>query len=253
MKRILGYGLLGALTFVLSLLWLAPATLVTDRIVERLPGFSVQTVEGRATEGSARGVQWRGVRLDRLHWNWWAPALWTGWLEFRLDADDPEIKLSGKVAVNPDRRLRVRDASGRLPLAQASALAGQSGLPLQGVVEFNLRELSLTAAGRPQTADGVIHLLDTRITLGQPLNLGAFTVQLTPASPEGIQGAVQDQGGPLALEGTLNLLPDGHYRFAGRAAVRDDDNPALRQAMNLLGPPGGDGRWVLNLAGVLPL
>jgi hypothetical protein len=85
------------------------------------------------------------------------------------------------------------------------------------------------------------------------LNLGAFTVQLTPASPEGIQGAVQDQGGPLALEGTLNLLPDGHYRFAGRAAVRDDDNPALRQAMNLLGPPGGDGRWVLNLAGVLPL
>jgi len=253
MKRILGYGLLGVVTFVLSLLLLAPATLVTDRIVERLPGFSVQTVEGLATEGSARGIQWRGVRIDRLNWNWRALALWTGWLEFRLDADDPEIKLSGKVAVNPGRRLRLRDASGRLPLARLSALAGQPRLPLQGVVGFDLRELSLNAAGRPQTADGVIHLLDTRITLGQPLNLGAFTVQLAPAGPESIQGAVKDQGGPLALEGTLNLLPDGHYRFAGRAAVRDDGNPALRQAMSLLGPPSSDGRWALNFSGVLPL
>lgn len=253
MKRILGYGLLGVLTFVLSLLLLAPAALVTDRIAEHLPGFSVQTVEGLATEGSARGIQWRGVRVDRLNWNWRAPALWTGWLEFRLDADDPEIKLSGKVAVNPGRRLRLRDASGRLPLARLSALAGQLWLPLQGVVELNLRELSLNAAGRPQTADGVIHLLNTRIALDQPLNLGDFRVQLTPASPEGIQGAVEDHDGPLALEGTLNLLPDGHYHFAGRAAVRDDGNLALRQAMNLLGPPGGDGRWALNFSGVLPL
>lgn len=253
MKRILGYGLLGVLAFVLSLLLLAPATLVTDQIARRLPGFGVQTVEGLATEGSARGVQWRGVRIDRLNWNWRALALLTGWLEFRLDADDPEIKLSGKVAIDPGRRLRLRDASGRLLLARLGALAGQPKPPLQGVMEFNLRELSLNAAGWPQTADGVIHLLNARTTLGQPLNLGDFTVRLTPASPEGIQGAVKDHDGPLALEGTLNLLPDGRYRFIGQAAVRDAGNPSLRQAMNLLGPPGGDGRWALNFSGVLPL
>ncbi len=252
MKRVLRYGLLGVLAFLLFLLLLAPASLVTDLLAGRLTGFKAQTVAGLATEGSAQGVHWRGVRIERLNWNWRAPALLTGWLEFGLDADDPEIKLNGKVATNPGRRLRLRDMSGRLPLARLSALTGQSKLPLQGVIEFNLRDLSLNAAGRPQTADGVVHLRNTRTTLGQPLNLGDLTIQLTPAMPEGIQGMIKDNEGPLALEGTLNLLPDGRYRFTGQAAVRDPGNQSLRQAMNMLGPPGGDGRWALNFSGVLP-
>ena len=253
MKRVLRYSLLGLLAFLLSLLLLAPATLVTGLLAERLTGFSVQTVEGLATEGLARGVHWRVVRIERLTWNWQALALLTGWLELRLDADDPEIKLIGNVAVNPGRRLRFRDLSGRLLLAQLGALAGQPKLPLQGVVEFSLRDLYLNAAGRPQTASGVVHLLNMRATLGQPLNLGDFTLQLAPAHPEGIQGTIKDNDGPLALDGTLSLLPDGRYRFTGQAAVRDAGNQALRQAMNLLGPPGGDGRWALHFSGVLAL
>lgn len=252
MKRVLRYGLLGLLAFLLSLLLLAPASMITGLLAERLPGFSVQTVEGLASEGSARGVHWRGARIERLNWNWQALALLTGWLELRLGIDDPEIKLIGNAAINPGRRLRFRDLSGRLPLGRLGALAGYTKLPLQGVVEFNLRDLYLNAAGQPQTANGVVYLLNARTTLGQPLNLGDFIVQLTPANPEGIQGAVKDKDdGPLALDGTLNLLPDGRYRFTGQAAVRDAGNPALRQAMSLLGPPGGDGRWALNFSGVL--
>ena len=254
MKRLLGYGLLGVLAFVLFLLVLAPATLVTDRLAEHLPGFSTQTVEGLATEGSARGVQWRGVRIERLDWNWQALALLTGWLEFRLHADDPESQsnVSGNVSVNPGRRLRGHDLMGQLPIARLAALAGPFRLPLQGVVKFNLQELILNAAGRPYRADGVIYLLNARTTLGQPLSLGDFTIHLTPATPEGIQGTIKDNDGPLALEGALNLSPDGRYHFTGQAAVRDASNPALLQALNLLGPPGGDGRWALNFSGILP-
>ena len=251
MKRVLRYGLLGVLAFLLFLLLLAPASLVTDRLAERLTGFNVQTAEGLATEGSARGIHWHGVRIERLNWNWQALALLTGWLELRLDTEDPDIKLNGKIAVNPGRRLRLRDASGRLSLARLSALTGLSKLPLQGVVEFNVQDLSLNAAGRPQTANGVIQLLNARTTLGQPLNLGDITLQLTPAIPEGIQGVVKDNGGPLALEGALSLLPDGRYHFTGQAAARDAGNQTLRQTLNLLGPPGGDGRWALNFSGVL--
>lgn len=251
MKRVLGYGLLGLLAFLVFLLLLAPATLVTGLLAGRLTGFGVQSVEGLATEGSAHGVTWRGVQIERLNWNWRALALLTGWLEFRLETGDPEIKLIGDVAMNPGRRLRIRDASGQLPLARLGALAGSSKPPLQGLVEFKLRDLYLNANSQPQAANGIIYLRNARTTLGQPLNLGDFTLQLAPASPEGIQGTVKDNNGPLVLEGTLTLLPDGRYRLAGQAAVRDASNQALRQAMNLLGPPGGDGRWALNFSGVL--
>jgi hypothetical protein len=42
MKRGLGYGLLGLAAFLLFLLLLAPATLLTDQIGARLAGFSAQ-------------------------------------------------------------------------------------------------------------------------------------------------------------------------------------------------------------------
>lgn len=253
MKRALGYGLLGLLAFLLFLVLLAPATLVIDLLGEHLPGFSVQAVEGRATGGSAQGLRWRGARIERLSWDWRPLALFTGWLEFKLDADDPEAKLTGNAAVGWDRRWRFQDLAGRLSLTQAGALAGQPPkLPLQGVVEFSLRNLYLNSAGRPQSAHGMVRLLNLRAVLDQPLNLGDFVVQLTKADPEGIQGAVQDNDGPLALAGTFKLLPDSRYRFNGQATVRDPANRALLQTINLwFGPPGSDGRWTWSFAGVL--
>ncbi|QQS53825.1 MAG: type II secretion system protein N [Candidatus Competibacteraceae bacterium] len=251
MKRVLGYGLLGLLAFLLFLLLLAPAGLVVDLLDERLPNLDVRSVDGTLTEGSALGVNWRDTLIRRLNWDWRPFALLGGWLEFRLDTDDPEAKLTGNAAIGWGGRLRFRDFSGRLLLAKLNKLAGQSKLPLRGVVEFSLRELYLSAAGLPQSAYGVVYLLNLRARLGQPLNLGDFIVQLSPAPPGGIQGAIKDNNAPLELEGTLSVSPDGRYRFSGSAAVRDAGNQALRQALNLLGPPGGDGRWKLDFSGVL--
>lgn len=253
MKRILGYGSLGLLAFLLFLLLLAPATLVTDRLGERLSGFSVGKVEGTVTEGSLADLRWRGVRIERLNWDWRPLALFTGWLEFKLDAGDPEAKLTGSAGFGWGRRWRFQDLTGRLPITKLATLAGQPRLPLQGIVEFSLRDLYLDAAGQPQSANGPVRLLNLRATLGQPLNLGDFLVQLTAANPAGVRGTIRDSGGPLALEGGFNLAPDGRYRFTGQAAVRDPGNRALLQAMNLLGQAGGDGRWPLSFSGVLAL
>ncbi|MFZ1829589.1 MAG: type II secretion system protein N [Candidatus Competibacteraceae bacterium] len=253
MKNLLGYGLLGLLAFLLFLLLLAPATLVVGPLTQELPGFRVQTVEGAATEGVANGVSWRGVQVKRLTWDWRPLALLTGWLEFHLKIDDPEIKLVGHAAINAGRHLRFQQLTGRLSVAELALFAGQPKLPLQGVVEFDLWELRLHPLGQPQTVDGVAHLLNLRVTLGQPLALGDFTAQLQPADPAGVQAIIQDKNGPLALEGMFSLMPDGRYRFNGQAAVRDANNRALRQAMNLLGPPGSDGRWALSFSGVLSL
>ena len=108
------------------------------------------------------------------------------------------------------------------------------------------------AGGAPLPPVSYTHLdVYKRQTLGQPLTLGDFVVEATPADPSGIQGKIQDDNGPLTLAGTFILLPDGRYRFSGQAAVRDAGNQALRQALNLLGPPDGNGRWTLNFSGIL--
>lgn len=251
MKRGLGYGLLGLAAFLLFLLLSAPATLLTDQIGARLAGFSAQAAEGTATDGAMLGASWRGVRVERLTWRWRPLALFAGRLEFDLKTDDPEIKLTGNAALGLSRQTAVRNLAGRLPLAKLGNLAGSAKPPLDGLAEIDLRELALSPAGRPLAARGAIRLQNLRATFGPPLNLGDYVVQLDSAGAEGVRGQAKDNGGPLALEGALNVLPDGRYRFNGQAAIRDAGNPALRQAMSLLGPPGGDGRWALNFSGVL--
>ena len=245
------YALLGLFAFLGFLLLQTPATLVIDLLTERLPGFSAQTVEGSAPGGTAAGVRWRNLQIDQLRWSWRPLALFTGWLEFSLKVDDPELRLAGQAALNPGRDLRLRQLVGTLPLARLAGAAGYPGLPAQGTVELNLAEVRLNPGGRPLAATGIVRLQNLQTTLGQPLTLGDFTAELKPADPEGIQGVVQDNNGPLALEGAFSLTPDGRYQFTGHAAVPDANNRALRQAMSLLGPPGGDGRWILNFSGKL--
>lgn len=252
MKNALPYSLLGLLAFLSFLLLLAPANLVTEQLAKRLPGFSVHTVEGAATDGSVQGLSWRGVRIDRLQWKWQPLALLAGWLEFHVNIDDPEMKLAGMAAIDASQRMRFRDLTGRLFFTELTVLAGQPKLPLQGIIEFDLTDLHLNPARHPLSASGTIHIAGLRITLGrQPLILGDFTAQISSADPEGIQGTIKDNNGPLILEGTFGLLSDGRYRFNGQTAVRDANNHALRQAMNLLGPSDGDGRWRLSLSGIL--
>ncbi|MBE2295652.1 MAG: type II secretion system protein N [Phycisphaerales bacterium] len=251
MKQFLRYGLLGLLAFLLFLPLLAPAGLMVDLFGKQM-GFSVETIEGSTTAGSAQGVRWRELSIKRLSWNWRPLALLGGWLEFQLDADDPEAKLMGNVAVGWGGRLRFQDFSGHLPMVKLSELARQPKLPLQGIVKFDLQELRLSASGQPQSAEGRVNVMNLRTMLNRPLDLGDFTVQLNPAAPEGIQGMIKDSRSPLTLEGVLDVAPDGRYRFRGTAAARDaSSQPFLRQALSLLGPPGSDGRWKLDFSGVL--
>ncbi|MDV7395332.1 type II secretion system protein N, partial [Arthrospira platensis SPKY1] len=74
---------------------------------------------------------------------------------------------------------------------------------------------------------------------------------LHTTEPAGVRGAIQDQGGPLALDGVLNLAPDGGYRFNGRTTIRDAGDQSLRQALDMLGPADNDGYWTLSFSGVL--
>lgn len=251
MKPVVGYVLLGLASFLIFLALLAPATLLADQFGQRLSGFSAQAVEGSASRGSMSGVHWHGLRIDRLSWRWRPLALLAGRLEFSLRSDDPELMLTGDAAFGFNRRLQFRQLVGQLPVGRLGQLAASNKLPVDGVVAFDLPALELNASGWPLAAQGAVQLLNLRALLGQPLNLGDYRLQVEPAGADGIRGQLKDANAPLALDGTLNLTPDGRYRLNGQVALRETGNAALRQALSLLGPPGGDGRWTLNFSGAL--
>ena len=250
MKRWLGYGLLGLLAYVIFMLIQFPAANFIDLLGRYLPGLTAQEVQGSARKGTAREVRLHDTRFETLSWRFRPLALVKGRLEYRVIAEAPQLRLEGAAGVGLRRQLQIEDLSGRLPLPRAIALIGRPTLPLNGNVELNLTALHLDREGRPRAAYGTTRLLDTRTTLGRPLDLGDFSAELT-TEDQTILGTIKDNGGPLELTGVLALTPDGRYRFTGQVALRDPNNQDLRQALTALGQPGADGKWQMEFTGVL--
>jgi hypothetical protein len=250
MKRWLGYGLLGLVAYVVFLLSQLPATLLMDSIAQRVPGFAVQDIRGSVFNGAAQGVRLRGAPIESLSWQWRFLPLFLGRVEYQIGMVDPELRVSGNVAVGLDRQLRITDLTGSLPLAKLMALLGYAPLAISGQVHIDAASLHLVATGLPRAATGALRLLGTRITLGRPLELGDFSAEFSTRDQD-IVGNVKDQGGPLELTGALTLTPDGRYRFNGQVGIREQSNHELGQALSILGRPGADGKWKLNFTGTL--
>ncbi|PIE83400.1 MAG: hypothetical protein CSA09_00535 [Candidatus Contendobacter odensis] len=250
MRSILRYGLLALVAFLLFLLLLAPAQLVTDGLSAYLPKFKVHKATGTAINGVGWGIDWHGVHIDRLSWRWQSLALLSGWLELDLKVQDAKFPLTSKVAIAPSGRLRFKDVTGQLPLTKLAKLVGQR-LPVTGILRPDLQNLYLDSAKRPQAAHGEIQVLNLRTRSRQPLTLGDFTIQLRSLEPEGIQGLITDNNAPLILKATLQFMPDGRYHFNGEAAIRDPDNRKLQQLTKWLGTANAQGRWNLKFSGIL--
>lgn len=248
MKTLLGYGLLTLAAWAAFMLILFPAPALLGLAAQRLPALQVRTVEGLALDGRVEDIRFNGLRLESLDWRFDPAALLQGRLGLRLAAREPQLNLDATVSVGPGRDLRVGDLRGRLSLPRAAELFRLPPLPLDGELELDLAELRVDAQRRPQAARGAARLLGARTTLGRSLELGAFRVELTTVE-DGILGTVSDEGGPLALTGTVTLSPEGSYRFQGEIGARDGANPQLRQALGVLGRPGPGGTWRVDYAG----
>lgn len=251
MRRRLAYILLGLLAYVVFLVLLCPASLLIEQLSQRLPGFSAQSVQGSAVQGAAQSVQLSATaRLETIAWRLRLFPLLLGRLEYDLQLSAPELNIRGIASLGWDRQLRLVALNGQLPLPRAIALAGRPPPPLNGTLELDNVALRLNRDYRPTEVGGLIHLRNLGTSFGNPLSLGNFDIQLqTQASA--LVASVQDQGGPLQLNGSLTLDPDGRYRFTAQAAPRDQNNRELYQALGLLGRPDGNGKWMFDFAGSL--
>lgn len=250
MKRTVGYILVGLVAYVAFLALQFPAATFAGLLAQRLPGLAMGGVEGSAVAGAAEDLHLRGTRFDSVTWRWQPQGLLLGRLTYRVTAENDQLDVQGDIGTGWGGGLRVSDLSGQLALPRAIALLGRPPPPLDGELTLDLDELRLGANGLPQAAEGTAQLRNVRLALGSALNLGDFQVQVSTTDGD-IVSVVKDQGGPLALDGTLTLSADGRYRFTGQLAPRETASQELGAALRALGRPGGDGQWRINYAGTL--
>lgn len=251
MKRWPIYALVGLLGYGVFMLAYFPAANLLALAGDQVPGgLRAAQTEGTLLAGSAKNLRLGHGTIQSLTWRWRPLALFTGRWEYALAVREPGLDLSAMVSLDSARAIRITGLQGQAALERVAALASPYPLLLDGDLTLQMEELCLDPTGIPNAARGTIQLSDTRTSIGRAFALGDFYATFTTADKI-IRGEIKDTGGPLDLTGTLTHDPDGRYGFSGELGVRDESNAELRQILGILGQPGTDGKWPLELTGSL--
>jgi hypothetical protein len=229
-----------AVIFVLTLLVRLPAgvlSLLLPRDVQ------CQDSGGTLWQGSCGQLHAGTLALSDLHWNLHPLALLRAHAQFDVQSGDPRATGSVTVTVSPSGDADIDALTASLPLQ-----GGLSPLPADwsGQLELAIAHASLQSH-QLVSVQGTITARDLHI--GHPvLELGGFELSFPPAAGAPITGTLRDTGGPVSLQGTLQLAHRG-YELNALLGARDPGNADLQKLLQMLGPADPQGRHTLSLAG----
>jgi len=244
--RIARWWLAGLTVYVIFLLATFPAAYALALLQKRLPDVQLANVSGSIWSGAAQEFALHGQSWGALQWHFDWRAPFGGRLGYRLQLRGSEIALQGRVAGNRNKLL-LEDVRGHLPMSRL-----ESWLPLptgsvNGKLDLHLSQVLLVKL-RPERADGTVNLTGVSLSWPQALTLGDYQLKLQTQAQNGIHGSFVDTGGPLVLQGTLDLGLNGHYQVSGTLTSRDPGNAALNTLLGGL-PVDGSGHHPFHFTG----
>jgi hypothetical protein len=182
--------------------------------------------------------------LSDLHWSLHAWPLLRGQARLDLQSADPRASGRGSITLHPNGDAEIDSLAAVLPLQNGLAIvpAGWRGQLDLDIAHAELQRQQLVAIVGTLTA--------RELHLERPAtDLGGFELRFPPAAAGATSvGSLRDIGGPLAVQGSVQLV-HGSYQLDATVALRDPTNSALEQLLQLLGPADAQGRHQLSLAG----
>lgn len=262
---------LGLLAYLVFLVTQFPITHVLARWAPLPWHLEVYGAEGTLFAGRAALVQKESWRFEQVTWEWHPWALVTGSLEFAVtfhNADDNRGK--ARVGVTFFQQPYLQDMQAQLRLSSLDFLWKPAMINIGGWLKA---ELSLVWSTVAPSVAGQITLENTVWDGKPPTPLGDFLVTLddVPAeedptdtkrsndapphsspSQRMVRGHIIDRGGPVQVEGNVQLDMQGAWRLTGTLNPRPDAPAKIRQTLAFLGRPNSDGRFPLSFNGHLP-
>jgi general secretion pathway protein N len=247
---VLGVGAL--LAFALATL---PASVAGGRLA-RL-GFEAAEFSGSVWTGSASGLAWRGSPLGDLQWQLSPAALLRGHLAGHAALARADGSVDTRFDLGWTGEAALSDTSFALPVEVLSDLP--IGMPhgWRGRVSGKLDEV-VVRHGWPTRLRGAFDM-DGLVT-PPPRNsaIGSYHVVMPHPKPthEGslpdyLTAKVTDKDGPFSVDGQLAVGKDRSFLFEGGVAVRGNVPEAMRQSLEMLGPPDAAGRRPFTVSGTL--
>ena len=249
MKRAIFLVVVGLVAYTLFAASNLPARLAYDWMDDRIGSLRLYGVYGTLCQGGARSVSVQRKELGTLDWNCRPPALVRGRLEYTLDLRREAHRGAAYVGANWNGTLAVRGRE--VPMSLLIPLLGRVALPLDGSVSADLDQIRIRD-GQLVAGQGSIAWERAALTFETLVELGTISVVLD-SDAQGVRGRLSDAGGPLGVDGTLQLRPGGVYQLNLGLQVRDANNEDLLALVQTLGEPDRSGRVSIRLSGRLDI
>lgn len=210
-------------------------------------------IEGTVWRGAADYGGYDSLAFAGLRWQLHPLSLLTGRLGLSIEARLPDGFVRTELTITGGS-LSLREFAGTTSLASLDDVMPVPGL--QGNLSLTLDSLELVD-GWPMTASGTMRVANlsspplipvpgvTRVALGN------FSARLTMTDETGVAAIVTDDGGPLELEGRVDLAGDRSYRLTSRIRARADAAPVLVEGLQWLARPDAEGWHAIERRGNL--
>jgi general secretion pathway protein N len=240
---------LGLLTFLAFAIISLPASVLLGFLQPY--GITTAGAGGTAWNGRAQVLQVRGVTVGAVEWQLHPLALLTLELAADVKIKRPQGSAQSKVALKSAASIRFQDLTASLPL---SALSGIAPAGWNGTVNMKFSELVLNN-GWPTVAVGTTEILNLSSANNKGALSGSYRLTLpaqgAQVTADRLAADLVDLGGPLQIQGRLELRPDRSYLLTGNVAARPEAPPNLANQLQILGPADAEGRRPFSLEGTL--
>ncbi|WP_028006702.1 type II secretion system protein N [Solimonas flava] len=250
MKRRTLYALVGALTFLVSLVLLAPAATLYGWLKPGLGDkVALAGVDGTLRDGSAAVVLVSGRPLaEQLHWRLRLSDLLLGRLGAELDSRGG-VLISGHISkgYNSVRAADLRIGAGLKPLLSAF---GQPFAPIDGQASLDLPTLKLLD-NWPVDANGTLRVQGLAWTLAkEPIVLGDYEATISRDGSDMV-ALVHTLAGSLEVAGDARAKADRSYELHLQLRPKADAPPLVQNLLRSLGNPDPQGYYHLRRQGKL--
>lgn len=251
MKSIVGYVLFAVLAYCTFLLVGFPADRAYAMFRHNMPpGVQLYDLHGSVWHGEAGTARIGRYRLEPLHWQYRPAGLLSGRVDVQVSFKTGPSHVSAVIGIYRDGDVHLRDVDIGTPAGELIEAFRVPIVRLDGQVSAKLTRMGVENH-RLESLDGTVTWAGARITRPQTLTLGGLEATF---KTEGgvIKGILKDKGGPLQVQGTVTLKPDGSYQVRAVLESRDPNQPALANALRRLGRAGPGGRVTVNYSGKMP-
>lgn len=248
--RRLRLAFVGAIVFLIGMIYHLPASQVVPRMLPAGTPVSVHGLEGRLLGGGADHVYVGGIRIGSLTWELHPSRLLVG----RLSAD---VSVSGLADVEGTVWAGLSDwgvdsVDGEAQLSDLKPFLRAVPADIRGRVTASGVSIRLVGAS-PSDAGGSASLSGLSLAAPFDLQLGDYTAAIEAGPDRSATARIRDAGGPLSVQGEAKLAEGGAWTVDLRIEPRPDAATAIREGLRFVAQPLPRGGFRLQQRGQVPL